>query len=191
MQALKVNDWGAGQVLGAYEKKLFDAGAAKAEAPPANRPVRTLERRVPPDWTDYNNHMNEARYLQCFADASDAFLRMIGVDAGLCRRRRFVLHGRDPYPAHRGGRRPRADPCGDAGARGERQEAAALPQASSRRRNAACDRRAHAAACEPRGRARRASRRREVAEKAAAFARAHAELPMPEGAGRAVGQPRS
>ncbi|MEL6479794.1 MAG: thioesterase family protein, partial [Pseudomonadota bacterium] len=43
--------------------------------------IRTLERRVPPDWTDYNNHMNEARYLQCFADATDAFMRVIGADA--------------------------------------------------------------------------------------------------------------
>ena len=37
--------------------------------------------RVPADWTDYNNHMTESRYLQCFADASDALLRLIGVDA--------------------------------------------------------------------------------------------------------------
>src|SRR3546814_13387705 len=28
-----------------------------------------------------SNHMNESRYLQCFADASDALLRLIGVDA--------------------------------------------------------------------------------------------------------------
>jgi carnitine 3-dehydrogenase len=36
---------------------------------------------VPPDWTDYNNHMNEARYLQCFADATDGFARLVGIDA--------------------------------------------------------------------------------------------------------------
>ena len=36
---------------------------------------------VPPDWTDYNNHMNEARYLQAFADGTDAFMRLIGADA--------------------------------------------------------------------------------------------------------------
>src|SRR3546814_13737188 len=46
-----------------------------------SQPVVTLERRVAPDWTDYNNHMTESRYLQCFADASDALLRLIGVDA--------------------------------------------------------------------------------------------------------------
>ncbi|PWW04060.1 carnitine 3-dehydrogenase [Hoeflea marina] len=80
-QALKVNDWGAGQVLAAYEKKLFDAGAKSTGDIDVSRPIRTMERTIPVDWTDYNNHMNEARYLQCFADASDAFMRMIGVDA--------------------------------------------------------------------------------------------------------------
>jgi len=79
-QALKANDWGAGKLLAAYEQKLFDAGAAPAPTD-LSRPIRTLERAVPPDWTDYNNHMNEARYLQCFADASDAFMRVIGCDA--------------------------------------------------------------------------------------------------------------
>jgi len=81
LQALKVNDWGAGRTLAAYERCLFDAGAAKAGSADFSQPVVTLERRVPPDWTDYNNHMNESRYLQCFADASDALLRLIGVDA--------------------------------------------------------------------------------------------------------------
>ncbi len=80
-QALKANDWGAGQVLADYEKKLFDAGAKKGAKVDLTKPIRTMERRVPPDWTDYNNHMNEARYLQCFGDATDAFMRMCGVDA--------------------------------------------------------------------------------------------------------------
>jgi carnitine 3-dehydrogenase len=79
-QALKANDWGAGQVLAEYEKKLFDAGAKKDRKTDVSKPLRTMERRVPPDWTDYNNHMNEARYLQCFGDATDAFMRMCGVD---------------------------------------------------------------------------------------------------------------
>lgn len=83
-QALKANDWGAGQVLAAYEKKLFDDGARKAGAGKDvdyAQPILTTERRIPPDWTDYNNHMNEARYLQCFGDATDAFMRLVGCDA--------------------------------------------------------------------------------------------------------------
>ncbi|ASJ72637.1 carnitine 3-dehydrogenase [Granulosicoccus antarcticus] len=87
-QALKANNWGAGVILADYEKKLFDAGAAVANGGTGaeseidySQPIRTTERRIPPDWTDYNNHMNEARYLQCFGDATDAFMRMIGCDA--------------------------------------------------------------------------------------------------------------
>ena len=81
LQALKVKDWGAGKTLAAYERRLVDAAGAEVEAADIAQPIVTLERRVPADWTDYNNHMTESRYLQCFADASDALLRLIGVDA--------------------------------------------------------------------------------------------------------------
>jgi carnitine 3-dehydrogenase len=81
LQALKANDWGAGKTLAAYEKKCFDRGAIQSEDIDITKEIRTLERQVPADWTDYNNHMNEARYLQCFADASDGMLRMLGVNA--------------------------------------------------------------------------------------------------------------
>jgi carnitine 3-dehydrogenase len=80
MQALKAQGWGAGQVLADWERRLFDRGAARPAGGLA-QPIRTVDRAVPPDWTDYNNHMNEAKYLQCFADATDAFMRVIGADA--------------------------------------------------------------------------------------------------------------
>ena len=81
LQALKVNLWGAGETLARYEKQCFDAGALVGSETDFSQPIRTMQRQVPPDWTDYNNHMNESRYLQCFADASDALLRLVGVDA--------------------------------------------------------------------------------------------------------------
>lgn len=81
LQALKLNDWGAGKTLAQYEKLLFDQSTVTADDEDINQPLLTLQRSVPPDWTDYNNHMNESRYLQCFADASDALLRRIGVNA--------------------------------------------------------------------------------------------------------------
>ncbi len=80
MQALKANGWGAGQVLADWERRLFDRGAATPGGD-LSQPIRTVERTVPPDWTDYNNHMNEAKYLQAFCDATDAFMRLIGADA--------------------------------------------------------------------------------------------------------------
>jgi carnitine 3-dehydrogenase len=43
--------------------------------------IATYSICVPKDWVDYNNHMNEARYLEAFAAANDAFLATIG--AGL------------------------------------------------------------------------------------------------------------
>jgi carnitine 3-dehydrogenase len=35
---------------------------------------------VQPSWVDYNGHMTEYRYSQCFADSADALLRLIGAD---------------------------------------------------------------------------------------------------------------
>jgi len=81
MQALKANDWGAGRTLAAYERKLFAQGAVKPAEPDLTKPIRTVEMRVPADWTDYNNHMNEARYGQAFSDATDALMRFIGADS--------------------------------------------------------------------------------------------------------------
>jgi carnitine 3-dehydrogenase len=84
LQSLKANNWGAGVVLSEYEKKLFDVGAKTQQTASEidySSPIETTRRRIPPDWTDYNNHMNEARYLQCFGDATDAFMRIIGCDA--------------------------------------------------------------------------------------------------------------
>lgn len=74
MRALKAQDWGAGAVLNRAEPE-----------PPAPRdksqPIETVSRAVPLDWTDYNGHMNEARYLQAFGDATDRFMEIVGCDA--------------------------------------------------------------------------------------------------------------
>jgi carnitine 3-dehydrogenase len=81
MQTLKANDWGAGKTLAAYERKLFAQGAVTHAEPDLTKPIRTVDMRVPVDWTDYNNHMNEARYGQAFSDATDALMRLIGADS--------------------------------------------------------------------------------------------------------------
>ncbi len=83
LQALKTNDWGAGKTLATYEKAQYDAASAGVATaiPDYSQPIQTVSRTVPPDWTDYNNHMNESRYLQVSSDATDVFMRLIGVDA--------------------------------------------------------------------------------------------------------------
>jgi carnitine 3-dehydrogenase len=69
LQALRVEETGAGATLAGWERGLL-----------ATAPARL--RRVPPDWVDYNGHVHESRYLQLFADATDALLSAVGVDAG-------------------------------------------------------------------------------------------------------------
>ena len=74
MQALKANDWGAGKTLSEWETALYDAVSVRTETA-IDQPLETLRQHVPSAWTDYNGHMNEARYLDCFSIASDAVLR--------------------------------------------------------------------------------------------------------------------
>ncbi|MFM7783040.1 MAG: carnitine 3-dehydrogenase, partial [Gammaproteobacteria bacterium] len=60
MRALKGRDWGAGAALLEHDRRLT------ASRPDADwrAPVPTLARAIPQNWTDYNGHMNEARYLE-------------------------------------------------------------------------------------------------------------------------------
>ncbi len=83
MQGLRGHDFGAGAVLNAYDKTLFERGhvASKAVEHDLSRPLRLHQTRVLPEWIDYNGHMTESRYLQVFGDATDALLRFIGADA--------------------------------------------------------------------------------------------------------------
>jgi carnitine 3-dehydrogenase len=84
LRALKALDQGAGALLNAHEKNLRQGSvlsARAADVADAAAPVLTVDRVVPLDWTDYNGHMNEARYLQAFGDATDRFMALIGCDA--------------------------------------------------------------------------------------------------------------
>ena len=46
-----------------------------------SQPILTLSRAVPLDWTDYNGHMTESKYLEAFANSTDRFMEIIGCDA--------------------------------------------------------------------------------------------------------------
>ena len=82
MRGLKAQNWGAGALLNAQEKIMREGTALGAHADDlaADQPVLTAKRTVPLDWTDYNGHMTESRYLQAFADATDRCMEMIGCD---------------------------------------------------------------------------------------------------------------
>ncbi|MEL6563116.1 MAG: carnitine 3-dehydrogenase [Pseudomonadota bacterium] len=81
MRALKQTDWGAGAVLNAHDGVLAAATGLDTVPDDVSGPIPTVRRTVPLDWTDYNGHMNEARYLQAFGDATDRFMALIGCDA--------------------------------------------------------------------------------------------------------------
>lgn len=75
MRALKGRNWGAGELLNQVDTTL----KTKVEAPNEGL-IKTIERVIPVDWTDYNEHMNESRYGQVFSDAADAILNLAGAD---------------------------------------------------------------------------------------------------------------
>jgi carnitine 3-dehydrogenase len=80
LQALRVHRYAAGAVLHEHEARRFETGAPVARPADPTRPL-LHEAVVDPSWVDYNGHMTESRYLHVFADASDAFLRHVGLDA--------------------------------------------------------------------------------------------------------------
>ncbi|MEM8795250.1 MAG: carnitine 3-dehydrogenase [Pseudomonadota bacterium] len=76
MRALKGRGFAAGALLSNQDQKL------KPDYPEdVTKPLKTLERVIPIDWTDYNAHMNESRYGQVFSDAADFVMEMVGADA--------------------------------------------------------------------------------------------------------------
>ncbi|MFQ5567442.1 MAG: thioesterase family protein [Paracoccaceae bacterium] len=53
-------------------------------------PIRTRARRVPPEWIDYNGHMNVAYYTMAFDNAFDEILEeRLGVGESLAREERM------------------------------------------------------------------------------------------------------
>ncbi len=91
LSALRSQDYAAGAVVKAHESALH---ARMEPIPTADRdeslPLDSWHGRVPAEWIDYNGHMTEHRYLQCFGEATDALLARLGVDRDyLARHRSF------------------------------------------------------------------------------------------------------
>ena len=81
MRALGANDWGAGKLQNAHDKaREGEAGLASTveEIADLSQPILTQTRVVPLDWTDYNGHMTESRYLDAFAQSTDRLMLIIG-----------------------------------------------------------------------------------------------------------------
>ena len=80
LRGLKAQDWGAGALIRAQDARMDARPAHVDDLAELGVPIETVNRAVPLDWTDYNGHMNEARYLQAFGDATDKLMAMIGCD---------------------------------------------------------------------------------------------------------------
>ena len=94
LQALRVasDDAAGARCCASTRSALLDAaadGLAGGRRVGAAAPARRAG--AAPDWIDYNGHMTESRYLQVFANATDAFLRHVGVDAA------YLAGGRSYY----------------------------------------------------------------------------------------------
>jgi carnitine 3-dehydrogenase len=192
MQALKGarggEGWGAGELLKRYEARLW-AGAEAADATTLDfsRPLALHRAKVHPSWIDYNGHMTEHRYLQVFADTTDAFLRAIGVDAA------YVAAGRSYYTVETHLRH-----LGEAKIGEELEVTTQVLAADGKRLHLFHEMRAgerlvataeHMLLHVEGGKA--ADAPAEVLAKLRPIAKAHAALPAPEAAGRHVGQKRS
>lgn len=75
MRGLKARDWGAGKLLNEQDRRL---GHPEVDI---SGPITTLATAIPVDWLDYNGHMTESRYLDAFARSTDRFMEIIGCDA--------------------------------------------------------------------------------------------------------------
>jgi carnitine 3-dehydrogenase len=78
LSALRRNDFAAGATLRRYGEELA-ARAPKHGAPvDESQPLALYSATVLPEWIDYNGHMTESRYLEVFGNATDALLDHIG-----------------------------------------------------------------------------------------------------------------
>lgn len=171
---------------------VFQSPPAAQWDPPvgADGCLRLYEATVPVDWIDYNGHMTEHRYMEAFANANDAILAHVGLDAT------YLASGRSFYTVETHFRH-----LGEAKL-GERLYATTQVLAADPRRlhvfhrlrrvrdDALIATGEHLFLHVDQAAGRCVAAGPEVAERLAAAAAAHAHLPRPHGAGRSVGMPR-
>lgn len=190
LHALRARRYAAGAVQHEHEARLLEA-ASPGSPPDPTRPLRLFEGVVDAAWVDYNGHMTESRYLHVFAVATDALLTLVGIDAD------YLSRGLSAYTV-------------ETHIRHLREVSGLEPISVETQILAADEKRAHVFHTLTRGgdgavlatgeqmllhvdtQAGRAIAWQEpAATRVAAAAAAHAHLPPPEGAGRAIAMQRS
>ncbi|UWQ60848.1 carnitine 3-dehydrogenase (plasmid) [Leisingera caerulea] len=179
MRALKKSGSGAGGVINSHEATLPVPDAVEL-------PV-TVSRPVPQSWTDYNGHMNEAHYTEASAQATDRFMEMIGCDAA------YIAAGGSYFTVENHVRFLDELHEGDALTvttqvlTGEGKKMHLFHRLSGPEGKLAATVETLLLHMDLNARG-TSLPSPEVADKLASFAAAHAGLPLPEGAGRHVGQ---
>ena len=81
LKVLKENRWGAGNLLKEYEQTISNS-QKKLEFSELDlsQPIDTYTTHIPKEWADYNGHMTESRYLECFSEATTELMEIIGAD---------------------------------------------------------------------------------------------------------------
>jgi carnitine 3-dehydrogenase len=187
LRALKERNWGAGKVLKEHDERRAAAFHAEVAADMgAKAPLVMWQGQVLPGWIDYNGHMTESRYLFACSETMDNFLRLIG--AGMD----YVAAGHSYYTAETHIRHLGEAKLGDQ-LRGEVQ----IISADDKRfrsfvwimRGDTCVATVEQLCLHVDMKAgKTVPAAAEVLGRLEAVAKAHAGLPLPEGAGRAVGQ---
>jgi len=186
LRALKDRNWGAGKVLREHDERNAAAFFGNTDTAPKPTPLAMAHMQVLPGWIDYNGHMTESRYYFANSETVDAFLRLIG--AGM----EYVAGGHSYYSAETHIRH-----LGEAKL-GDRLTGTIQIISADEKRFRSFVRIMKGEECVATieqlclhvdmaaGKSSPASA--EVWAKLKAVADAHANLPLPEGAGRAVGQ---
>jgi carnitine 3-dehydrogenase len=81
LKTLKDNRWGAGNTLKEFEDSLSKSKVREDFSKlDLTKPLLTFKTNIPKHWADYNGHMTESRYLECFSEASTEMMAIVGVD---------------------------------------------------------------------------------------------------------------
>jgi carnitine 3-dehydrogenase len=186
LRALKDRNWGAGKVLREHDERNAVAFFGATDSAPKSEPLVMAHMQVLPGWIDYNGHMTESRYYFANSETVDAFLRLVG--AGMD----YVAAGHSYYSAE-----THICHLGEAKL-GDRLTGTIQIISADEKRFRSFVRIMKGEECVAtveqlclhvnmaEGKSAPASA--EVWAKLKAIADAHAGLPLPEGAGRAVGQ---
>jgi len=188
LRALKERNWGAGKVLRDHDAARAAVFHEATDKAPKAEPLTMAHMQVLPGWIDYNGHMTESRYYFANSETVDAFLRLIG--AGMD----YVAGGHSYYSAETHIRH-----LGEAKL-GDRLTGTIQIISADEKRFRSFVRIMKGdevvATIEQlclhvdMGAGKTVAASPEVWAKLKATADGHAGLPLPEGAGRAVGQPR-